>query len=115
MRILVCGGRSLVDSPSVYSILADHIHPWDTVISGGARGADTIAAGFAQGLGCEVIIFKPDWKKYGKAAGPIRNQRMLDEGRPDLVLAFPGGTGTADMVRRVRAAGIQLVEVIDGC
>lgn len=42
----------------------------------------------------------------GKAAGPIRNQRMLDEGKPDLVVAFPGGRGTADMVRRAKAAGV---------
>jgi hypothetical protein len=52
---------------------------------------------------------KAEWKKYGPAAGPIRNQRMLDWG-PDLVVAFSGGKGTADMVRRARAAGVEVIE-----
>lgn len=57
-----------------------------------------------------VRAFPADWHRDGKAAGPIRNRRMLLEGMPDLVVAFPGGRGTADMVRRARAAGIEVVE-----
>lgn len=45
-------------------------------------------------------------QKYGKSAGPIRNQTMLDDGKPDLVLAFPGGRGTADMVAKAEKHGI---------
>ena len=48
-----------------------------------------------------------------RGAGPERNARMLAEGRPDLVVAFPGGTGTADMVRRAKAAGVRVVEVVE--
>ncbi len=55
-------------------------------------------------------MFHAEWMKYGKAAGPIRNARMLAEGKPDLVVAFPGGRGTADMLRRVREAGIEVIE-----
>lgn len=55
-----------------------------------------------------VRVFKADWDKHGKAAGPIRNQQMLDEGKPDLVLAFAGGKGTDDMCRRARAAGVEV-------
>ena len=54
-----------------------------------------------------IELFPADWKVRGRAAGHIRNQQMLDEGRPHLVVAFPGGRGTADMVRRARAAGIE--------
>jgi hypothetical protein len=50
-----------------------------------------------------------DWKRYGNAAGPIRNQRMLEWG-PDLVVAFAGGTGTAGMVALARAAGVPVIE-----
>jgi hypothetical protein len=55
------------------------------------------------------VEMKPDWKRHGPAAGPMRNQRMLDWG-PDLVVAFAGGKGTADMVRRARAAGVDVIE-----
>jgi len=57
-----------------------------------------------------VTTFDADWK-LGKKAGPLRNQRMIDEGRPDLVVAFPGGKGTADMVRRAEAAGVKVLKI----
>jgi hypothetical protein len=86
--------------------------PSDTVIiSGAATGADTAAIDWAVVNWCQFLEFPADWKKLGPSAGPIRNQRMIDEGKPDLVLAFPGGTGTADMVRRAKAAGIKVREV----
>jgi hypothetical protein len=50
-------------------------------------------------------------KKHGRAARPIRNQRMLDEGKPDLVVAFPGGRGTTDMIRRAERAGVPVRQV----
>jgi DNA-binding MurR/RpiR family transcriptional regulator len=57
----------------------------------------------------EHLSYPADWEAYGKAAGPIRNQRMLDEGKPDLVIAFsdlPTTSGTYDMIKRAKAAGI---------
>ncbi|WP_245576775.1 SLOG family protein [Kaistia adipata] len=81
------------------------------VISGMATGADTLAAEWAERFGFPLRKFPADWKAHGRAAGPIRNQRMIDEGRPDLVIAFPGGRGTADMVRRAKAAGIEVREM----
>ena len=59
------------------------------VIQGEARGADSLARDVAQNLGIEVLPFPANWEKYGRAAGPIRNKQMLDEGDPDGVLAFP--------------------------
>lgn len=78
-------------------------------ISGCARGADMLGIEWAEANGIEVARFPADWDTHGRAAGPIRNQQMLDEGKPDLVVAFPGGRGTADMVRRTKAAGIELI------
>jgi hypothetical protein len=78
------------------------------LIHGGARGADRLADRFAKAHGWHVDEYLADWKTHGKRAGPIRNQRMLDEGRPQLVVAFPGGRGTADMVDRARAAGVSV-------
>ena len=83
------------------------------IISGGARGVDTVAIDWAVVNWTDFKEYPADWKKYHKAAGPIRNQQMLDEEHPDLVVAFPGGEGTADMVRRAKAAGIEVIEVED--
>lgn len=59
-----------------------------------------------------IIRYRRNGEAYNAAAGGIRNQRMLDEGKPDLVLAFPGGKGTADMVRRARKAGVPVREIL---
>ena len=60
----------------------------------------------------EEIVFPAEWDKYGVSAGPIRNQKMIDEGKPDLVFAFPGGRGTTDMIRRAAVAGIRVVRAM---
>lgn len=92
--------------------------PADTlIIHGAARGADTLAKFAAERIGLRVINdgkgFPADWKRYGKAAGPIRNQQMLDEGRPDMVLAFheniSESRGTKDMVERARKAELKVI------
>lgn len=81
-----------------------------TVIEGDARGADRLAGEWAEEQGEQPLRFPADWEKYGRAAGPIRNQQMLDEGRPDLVLAFSRditkSKGTKDMVTRAHKAGL---------
>jgi len=114
MRVLVCGGRDYADRERVFKEL-DGIHAEtliDTLIEGGASGADDIAAAWTvENEDVELQTFHADWNKHGKAAGPIRNQQMIDEGKPDLVLAFPGGRGTADMVRRAKKAGVPVREI----
>lgn len=91
----------------------DRLHaetPVTCLIEGGALGADRLARRWAYTVGgITVETFPADWGAHGKAAGPIRNQRMIDEGKPDVVLAFPGGRGTADMIRRAEAAGIRVI------
>lgn len=111
MKVLVCGGRDYGDRERVYAEL-DKLRPsMSGLISGGAKGADTLAWdwGWKASFHCER--FMADWKKHGKAAGPIRNQAMLEQGKPDLVLAFGGGRGTADMISRARKAGIEVREI----
>lgn len=134
MRVLVCGGRGYGEIPNYVPrdqqaywtdraareafevretlYVADRDHRFTCVINGGAKGADRHAKKWAEVNSIPVETFKARWRQDGnKAAGPIRNQRMIDEGKPDLVIAFPGGKGTADMVRRARAAGIPVQEV----
>lgn len=110
MRVLVCGGRDYANWSAVHHALgALHVKRGVTaLIEGGAKGADALAHAWAVKFGIEVITFTADWDIDGKRAGPLRNQRMIDEGRPDGVVAFPGGRGTADMIRRAEAAGIKV-------
>jgi hypothetical protein len=104
-RVLVCGGRDYDDRDHIWNTLTA-IPDVTCIIHGCATGADSEAMIVAEALGIKHAPFRADWRTHGKAAGPIRNQRMLDEGKPDLVVAFPGGRGTADMVRRARLAGL---------
>lgn len=130
-RFLICGGRHYEDWPHVREVLSDLCDkhsalnipnpklgfenwlPTDiTIITGGCpTGVDALAAAFAMANWTQYKEFPADWKKHGLAGGPIRNQQMLDEGKPDLVVAFPGGKGTQDMICRARAAGIPVMEV----
>lgn len=91
----------------------DVIAQWLTptvIIHGDARGADTLADAWAQRHKVAVVSFPANWEKDGRSAGNKRNQQMLDVGRPDLVVAFPGGAGTADMVKRALAAGVEVYQ-----
>ena len=80
-----------------------------TIISGEAKGADTLGTDFAVCNWTGYEGYKADWANYGKGAGHIRNQQMLDSGI-DLAIEFPGGRGTADMRRRLDKAGVKVIE-----
>lgn len=112
-RVLVCGGRAYTDRDRVFAVL-DKYHAAvgiDVIIEGGARGADQLAAIWSGEHGAELERFEADWENQGSFAGPRRNTRMLNEGKPDLVIAFPGGRGTADMVKKARKAGVEVIEI----
>lgn len=112
MKVLVCGGRDFHDYEKVVWELNRLTTQPDTIITGAAPGADRLAEVWATVNNVSVWRFKANWEIEGKAAGPIRNQTMIDVARPDLVVAFPGGRGTGDMVRRSRKAGIP-VSIVD--
>jgi hypothetical protein len=115
VKILVCGDRNWKETDTIFNWLAK-FHKSSTIIHGNARGADTIGGKIAEKLGMLVLPYPANWEKYGKAAGPIRNQQMLDS-KPDLVLAFhsdlKNSKGTKDMVQRALMDNID-VFVITG-
>ena len=102
-RILICGDRNYKDWIKVQDYL-NTIPRTAIIIHGGARGADSLAGNLATSLKMKVIKFPANWDKYGKAAGVLRNQQMLDDGHPDLVVYFhkdiENSKGTKDMVTR---------------
>ena len=107
--LIVCGGRDYEDSRAIYRALGriKAERGVSMILHGGARGADSISQRWAESEGVETKVFDADWEAHGKAAGPMRNQAMADHGA-DGCVAFPGGIGTADMIRRATAAGIKV-------
>ena len=79
-----------------------------TIISGAARGADSMAVDWAISNYACFKEFPANWDKYGKSAGYKRNIQMLKEGKPDLVIAFPGGRGTEMMCELAKEAGVEV-------
>jgi len=110
MRVLICGDREWNDYKSIVAIL-EKFGKGTIVIHGAARGADSLAGIAGNDLGYEVLKFPAQWDKYGKAAGVIRNQQMLDEGKPDCAVAFhdniKSSKGTKDMIKRLEKANIK--------
>ena len=113
MRVLIFGGRDFTDSEALYKYL-DKFHRENlitTVIEGDARGADRMAGYWARKNKINLLIFKADWDKYGKAAGFIRNKQMRDEGKPDVGIACPGGVGTEMMKKLLSEKGIPVYDI----
>lgn len=109
---LVCGGRDfddigfLIEFMDVQHALRGFTH----ILHGNARGADTIADSWAMSRGIQPVRCPALWGYYGsKSAGPIRNGAMALL-RPHIVIAFPGGSGTASMLRIAKERGIEIIE-----
>ena len=106
MRVLVCGGRDFFNEAVVFSAL-DRLHektPIAILIHGAAPGADSVSEQWAKAQALLILRYPADWRSHGRAAGPMRNEYMLGHSRPELVVAFPGGKGTTDMVVRAQRA-----------
>ena len=90
MRLLVCGDRLHKQLFPLDIVLTAFLRqsPKLHIITGECRGIDTFAAQWARDNNVPYNVFPADWKKFGRAAGPIRNKQMLTEGKPDLIVAF---------------------------
>jgi hypothetical protein len=112
MRVLVCGGRYYDHWTFIVNVL-DSVHarhPVTLLIEGGATGADSLARRWAIARGIEVATYRANWDRYEHRAVLIRNSQMLREGRPELVVAFKGGRGTAHMVTIAAAALVPVLK-----
>lgn len=124
-RILVCGGRDFEDYELIRNTLEDVVAkrgwvyddeynmPNVVLIHGGAKGADLLADQWGVTNWLKIEEYKADWNTYGKSAGMIRNRQMLEEGKPDLVVAFPTkkSVGTWGMVKIAREAGVEVIVI----
>ena len=126
VKMIVCGGRDYTNYIRVFEFLS-HLVRWiyeggygyknntpvHLLIEGEATGADTLAAAWAIWKGMPLLRKPANWKKHKRAAGPIRNAEMLEVPGVNLVVAFPGGPGTADMVAKAKEKNVQVIEVTD--
>jgi hypothetical protein len=120
-RILVTGGRHFADPILLWRTLdlIDSTRGGIRLVIDGASddvtgpyfGADYWAHQWALARNKATVRVHADWKAHGRAAGPIRNKRMRDEHKPELVVAFAGGNGTRGMMSLAREAGIEVVEI----
>ncbi len=113
MKVIVCGGREFSQEEFLFYSL-DRLHAeycFDLLIHGGAKGADALAHRWALSRGVQPAACEANWNRFGSQAGPMRNANMLGL-RPDLVVAFPGGRGTAHMVAIARGCGVKVRECL---
>jgi hypothetical protein len=110
MKILVCGGRHYSDYKKVKAVLDEQ--PITTIVHGDQSGADALADKYGKEKDIPVKRYPADWIPLGRAAGPIRNKKMLDMENPDMVIAFPGGPGTRNMVKQAQQRNIKVIEVL---
>ena len=117
LRVLVCGSRTWSDTGAIAKQLDPLCRKISLIIQGGAKGADQCAKDYAEKMEIPFLTYTAEWSRYGRAAGPKRNQRMLDEGKPDLVLAFhknlDSSKGTKDMVNKAKKAGVKVLLVTE--
>jgi hypothetical protein len=114
MKVLVCGGRDFDDAIVAYAALnaIDKESTITAIVHGDCPGADKLASEWAEDNNKTIHAHPAQWKKYGRAAGPIRNQEMLNT-HPDidLIVALPGGRGTEGMIKLAEAKGIKIHRV----
>ena len=110
--ILVTGGRNYADTKRVHDVLGKEFELDRSIciVQGGATGADSLARGWCLANGVPCFTANAAWTYYGKRAGNIRNGWMLEFMRPNFVIAFPGGPGTADMVKQAKVNGVRVRE-----
>lgn len=109
MKAIIAGGRDYGATDATWRFLDDihrHLHIRE-VVSGGARGADAAGERWAEMRGIPIRRFPADWDASGRAAGPLRNEAMAEYA--DALIAFPGGRGTADMVRRAERWKLRVI------
>lgn len=116
MKILISGSRYYSNYQKIFTFLKGKNKEYDNlvIVEGGARGADSLARKACKKLDIEFKEYRANWKKYGKAAGPIRNQKMLDDNVDvDLVAIFHENLnkskGTKDMMKRAEKENKKIV------
>ena len=110
MKAIIAGGRDFIGNKKHINFLDAVFREYEinTVVTGGARGADEFGYQYARHNGVSVFVFNADWDKYGRGAGPIRNEQMA--ALADMYILFPGSRGTYDMKCRASNHRLKIIE-----
>lgn len=109
--VLIAGGRTYEDRETITEKLDSLIKDTNVcIVEGGARGVDSIAEEYAESHGMEIMEFRPQWEKYGKAAGPLRNIKMCEFVRKmggEAIYFWDGKSkGTGDCIKTAKKLGL---------
>lgn len=107
IKTIIAGGRDYQFTDEDLEFLNKNREQVSEVVCGGASGADANGQAWAESHGIPVKMFPADWKKYGRAAGPIRNREMAEYA--DALILFPGGRGSESMRREAEKAGLKVL------
>lgn len=117
LRILVCGGRKYNNRRGVYDYLDSVIEQHPIVLGTGYnprdkrfQGLDQLAYEWAVSRGVPGRCYPAHWGLFGRSAGPRRNRRMLEMFEAEVLLAWPGNTGTANMMEIAGDAGVLVIQ-----
>lgn len=112
MRLIIAGGRHLDDVTLIRTALAraHAIGPVTVIIHGGSGFLGIAAEDWAREQRLHVVRYPANWREFGKRAEAIRNAFMLEDSRPDMVLALPGGNDTADLVAGAFRACVPVID-----
>ena len=109
-RIAVTGGRNFMNFLTIRKAFQEiNLNENDTIVHGGCSGCDQLCAEVAKEFKAKTEEYLANWNKYGRAAGPIRNEEML-KSNIDMLLAFRGGTGTDNCIKKAKELQIEVRE-----
>jgi hypothetical protein len=112
MHTIIAGSRDITNPAA--GIPHIEAAPWEPslVLCGMARGVDLIGRAWALSQGIEVREYPAAWRQYGRRAGPMRNQEMVDTAQALVVIRFQRSRGSKDVLMRARLRGLVIHDVV---
>lgn len=108
MKVAIVGSRGVTDMAMLHAAVTEAEFPITHIVSGGALGVDTLAQALAKELCIPITIYYADWEAHGKAAGPIRNQLIVNEAVAMIAIRSRFSRGTTDAIKKAKAKGISV-------
>lgn len=106
MKVIIAGGRDYHNYDTLLEAIKESQFPISTVISGGAKGVDALGEKYAEEMNISLKIYNADWEQFGRAAGPIRNGKMAEEGEALIALWDGKSKGTKNMIETATKKGL---------